>query len=89
LNAALHPLPRTWGGTGNLADAWTVKATEDRIAAAGDVLAIGTERSEDVQVKFEVLTSAPVDDGSEWDHVTESSIGLPCGELAVLGRADA
>jgi hypothetical protein len=70
---------------GDLAEAWTAKATDDRIAAAGDIVGIGTERMDDVNVTFEIVDREPV--LQKADHVTEASIKLP-GVVAVLGCTD-
>ncbi len=76
----LAPAPK-----GDLADAWTAKATEDRVAAAGDIVGIGTERADDVDVKVEILDQEP--DVIAGDHVTEASIALP-GDVVVMGCTD-
>lgn len=71
---------------GDLADAWTAKASSDRIAAAGDIVGIGTQNADDVTVTVHVLKEEPpLADGA--DHVTEASIRLE-REVAVLGCTD-
>lgn len=70
---------------GDLADAWTARATDDRVAAAGDIVGIGTERADDVDVTVAILDEEPaLGDG---DHITEASIRLE-GKIAVLGCTD-
>jgi hypothetical protein len=71
---------------GDLAEAWTAKATDDRIAAAGDIVGVGTEVAIDVDVTVEVLAVEPA--LQKADHVTEASIKLSGGEVAVLGCTD-
>ena len=44
---------------GDLADAWTAKASSDRIAAAGDIVGIGTQNADDVTVTVHVLKEEP------------------------------
>lgn len=70
---------------GDLADAWTAKATDDRIAAAGDIVGIGTEAADDIDVTVEVLAREPAQ--TKGDHVTEASITLGT-KVAVLGCTD-
>ncbi len=70
---------------GDLADAWTAQATDDRIAAAGDIVGIGTEEADDVDVKVEILSREPA--LQKADHLTEASIKLR-GEVVVLGCTD-
>jgi len=76
---------RTPDATGDLADAWTARATDDRIAAAGDIIGIGTEQVDDVDVTVEILSAEPP--MQTGDHVTQASIKL-AGELAVVGCTD-
>ncbi|MEZ4398824.1 MAG: hypothetical protein R3B06_02305 [Kofleriaceae bacterium] len=73
---------------GDLADAWTVQATEDRVAAADGVVGIGTAAAADVRVTLEVHAAAPADDIADWEHVTLASIVVGAGEVAVLGCTD-
>ena len=70
---------------GDLADAWTARATDDRIAAAGDIVGIGTENVDDVDVTVEILAAEPP--LSKGDHVTEASLELGA-KVAVLGCTD-
>jgi hypothetical protein len=74
--------------TGDLAEAWTVQATEDRIASAEGILGIGTAQADTVKVEVHVLAAEPPDDSGKWEHVTEASIRVSSGELAVLGCTD-
>jgi hypothetical protein len=71
--------------TGDLGEAWTAKAVEDRIATAGDIVGIGTEAADDVDVTVEILTDAPA--ATPGDHVTEASIRLAT-RVAVMGCTD-
>jgi hypothetical protein len=75
-------------GAGSLEEAWTPGASEDRIADGGDIVGIGAKESDDVEVSVEICASAPERDAAAWDHVTESSIDVASGELAVLGCTD-
>lgn len=70
----------------SLEDAWTAQATDDRIAAAGDIVGIGTEQADDVDVTVVVLDAAPEPE-KKGEHVTEASIRLN-GEVAVMGCTD-
>ena len=70
---------------GDLEAAWTARASADRIAAAGDVVAIGTEQADDVDVSVEILARVPA--RTDADHVTEASIALD-DAVAVLGCTD-
>ncbi|MBS2015486.1 MAG: hypothetical protein JST00_21540 [Deltaproteobacteria bacterium] len=70
---------------GDLAEAWTAKASDDRIAAAGDIVGIGTEAADEVDVTVEILETAP--EPLQGDHVTEASIQLGA-KVAVMGCTD-
>jgi hypothetical protein len=72
---------------GDLAEAWTARATDDRVAMAGDIVGIGTEKADDVDVNVEILDAAPALD-LNGEHVTESSLRLRGDQLAVLGCTD-
>lgn len=72
--------------TGDLADAWTAMATDDRIAAAGDIVGIGTEAADDVHVTVELCTREPALD-KKGEHITEASV-VSRGTLSVLGCTD-
>lgn len=73
---------------GDLGDAWTARASDDRVAAARDIVGIGTEEVDDVAVEVSVVDAEPADDAAAWDRVTESSIEVTTGELAILGCTD-
>jgi len=75
-------------GTSSLEDAWTAQATDDRVADGGHIVGIGAKDTADVNVSVETLVSPPADDADGWDHVTESSIDVTSGALAVLGCTD-
>jgi len=75
-------------GPGSLEEAWTAQATEDRIADGGDIVGIGAKDTDDVKVSVEILAAAPEDDAAAWDHVTESSVDVESGSVAVLGCSD-
>ena len=70
---------------GDVSDGWTVKATEDRVAAGDHVVGIGMVVDGEVAVTVEVLQSAPALDLAEADHATEASLHIVSGSLAVLG----
>lgn len=59
-----------------------------RIKVAPHIVVVYSERSATVPVEFEVHDAEPVHDLSEWDHVTECSIDVPSGRLAILGCTD-
>lgn len=73
------------GSKTSLEEAWTAQATDDRIAAAGDIVGIGTERADDVDVTVEILKAEPKLEAGE--HVTEATLRLD-GEVAVMGCTD-
>ncbi|MEO7112737.1 MAG: hypothetical protein ABI183_19985, partial [Polyangiaceae bacterium] len=70
---------------GDLGDAWTAQATDDRVAAAGDIVGIATENVADVDVQVEILREPPP--LTKGDHITEASINLG-DTLVVLGCTD-
>lgn len=72
---------------GDLADAWTVQATEDRVAAAGDIVAFGTQHADDCEVTVEVLNAEPKLN-SKAQHITESSLQLKAPDVALCGVTD-
>lgn len=73
--------------SGDLEDAWTVQATEDRIASAGDVVAIGTKNAVEVAVEIVVLDTVPELDARA-EHVTEAPLTLRSSVLVVAGCTD-
>lgn len=74
------------GQSPDLGEAWTVKATEDRIAAAAGGLGLGTEQPDTVAVELAVVASEP--DRVPAEHVTEASLELRSGRLVALGCTD-
>jgi len=72
---------------GDLADAWTVQATEDRVAAAGDVVAIGTHDAVEVAVEVAILDAAPALDPRA-EHVTEAPLAIASNVVVVAGCTD-
>lgn len=75
-------------GAGDLGDAWTVQAVEDRVAVGAGVVGIGTDDTAEVRVTVEVLVAAPRDDGAAWDHVTAASLDVAGDAVAVYGCTD-
>jgi hypothetical protein len=73
---------------GDLSEAWTVQATEDRMALAPGVFGVGTLSLDTVRVTVLVLAGAPPADLSAWDHVTECSVKAPSGRLVIAGCTD-
>lgn len=73
---------------GDLSEAWTAQATDDRIAVAPGVFGVGTESADDVDVWIEPVPAAPTDDAGSWDHVTECSVDAPSGIIVVAGCTD-
>jgi hypothetical protein len=69
-------------------DAWTVQATDDRIAVAEGGLAIGTADTYDVTVTVERLPGPPAHDDEGVDHGTEASVSVPSGKLVIMGCTD-
>ncbi|WP_330461596.1 hypothetical protein OIB37_34845 [Streptomyces sp. NBC_00820] len=72
----------------DLGDAWTEQAVRDGLAAAEDVLAIGTTVNVHVAVRVDVLDGEPDDDSAGFDHVVEASLRVPSGQLVVMGCSD-
>lgn len=72
--------------SGDVGEAWSVTAVEDRVAVAGDVVAIGTAEAGEVEVEVEValLSDAPPLD-PQADHVTEALLTLPSDVVVVAG----
>ncbi|MBL8619997.1 MAG: hypothetical protein JNK64_01810 [Myxococcales bacterium] len=75
-------------GAGDLGEAWTAQAVEDRVAVGAGVVGIGTADAADVRVTVEVLAAAPRDDGAAWDHVTAASLEVTGDAVAVYGCTD-
>jgi hypothetical protein len=69
----------------DVSDGWTVQATEDRVAVAAHVVAIGTVGDGAVGVTVEILDSEPALDLAKADHATEASLRIVSGSMAVLG----
>lgn len=66
---------------------WTRQAVKDKIAAASDMLCIGTARNSTVPVTVEIHDRAPTtDDIKFWDQVVETEIDIPSGVLVVMGN---
>jgi hypothetical protein len=76
------------GSTTDLGDAWTDRAALDRLATAGDAMAVGTSVNVNVAVTVEVLAAAPADDHADFDHVVEGSLRVRSGRLVVMGCSD-
>ncbi len=74
--------------TGDLSEAWTAQAVDDRIAVAPGVFGVGTEEADDTAVTIELLDREPADDTADWSHVTECSLEAPSGSLVVAGATD-
>ncbi len=71
----------------DLAEAWTVQATEDKLAVAEGGLGIGTQEADTLSVIVAIHASEPTT-GSDADHVTEGSIEIKSGQLVALGCTD-
>lgn len=71
------------GRTAVLADAWTVQATEDRLAVTDGAVGIGTGSNGIVPVEIHVLPGAPPVTAA--DHITEASLEVRSGRLVALG----
>jgi hypothetical protein len=76
------------GSTADLGEAWTDQAVLDRLAAAGDAMAVGTSVNVNVDVTVEVLAAAPPDDHAGFDHVVEASLRIRSGRLVIMGCTD-
>jgi len=75
-------------GKGDLTEAWTAQATDDRVASAKTIIGIGAERDEQVLVTAIPLAAAPGDDADKFDHVTEASLAVASGQLVIMGCTD-
>lgn len=71
-----------------LAESWTDEAANRLLAVASGSIGVGTVRNMDVPVTIEVLTTEPVRDDENWDHITQCSIDVPSGKLVVAGCTD-
>jgi hypothetical protein len=67
---------------------WDEAAFRRRLAALGDIMAVGTVRSVDVPVEIAMRESTPGDDFEGWDHVVEGSLRVSSGKLVVRGTTD-
>ena len=76
---------RDAGHSTDLADAWTVKATEDRLAVADGVVGVGVANDGPVAVEVELAKARPKAALSSFDHATEASLELQSGRLLVVG----
>ena len=72
---------------GEIDDPWTVQATEDRVAAAGDWVAIGTHDAVEVGVEVAIVAAAPELDARA-EHVTEAPITIRSNAVVVAGCTD-
>ncbi len=73
---------------GDLSEAWTAQASDDRVAVAEGVVGIGTASADIVPVDVWVLDAAPADDQGDWHHVTECSIDVASDRVVVAGCTD-
>lgn len=76
------------GSTADLGGTWTDQATFDRLAVAGDAMAVGTSVNVNVAVTVDVLAAAPPDDHPDFDHVVEASLLIRSGRLVIMGCTD-
>jgi hypothetical protein len=76
------------GSVTDLGEAWTDQAVLDRLAVAGDAMAVGTSVNVNVAVTVEVLDAPPEDDHADFDHVVEGSLLVRSGRLVVMGCTD-
>ena len=74
--------------SGDLSEAWSVQAVEDLVAVADGIVGLGCVRDADVRLTVELLATAPAAELGRFEHVTEASLSVPSGELAVLGCTD-
>jgi hypothetical protein len=76
------------GSETDFGDLWTSQTVGDGLAAGPDAVAIGTEVNVFVQVSVETLSSPPVSDEADFDHVVEASLESESGRLVVMGCTD-
>src|SRR5882724_1443101 len=67
---------------------WTTEGGRDLLAVGQGSIFVGTIDNSFVNVQVEVRDVEPVDDLEEWDHVTECSIEVRSGRLAIGGITD-
>ena len=73
---------------GDLSQAWNEEATDRLLALAPGTVGIGTVRNMDVPVTVDILTHAPEDDFSAWDHVVEAGLDVASGRIVIAGCTD-
>jgi hypothetical protein len=71
---------------GDLSDAWTARAVDDRIAVAPGILGIATNDTARVRVDVSILGEEPAP--PRGDHVTESSLRVKGEAVGVMGCTD-
>lgn len=74
------------GASPDLAAAWTVQATEDKLAVADGGIGIGTQDADTVSIAVEIHAAEPAT--RKADHITEASLEIRSGKLVVLGCTD-
>jgi hypothetical protein len=75
------------GARPDLATAWTVQATEDKLAVAEGGIGIGTQEADTVSIAVEIHAAEPAA-SKKADHITEGSLEIRSGRLVVLGCTD-
>lgn len=73
---------------GDLSDSWTQEAVDRLLAIAPGTIGVGTVRNMTVPVVLEVSDAEPVEDLSNWDHVTECNFDVQSGRIVVAGCTD-
>jgi hypothetical protein len=76
------------GGDGDLSDAWTEEASDDRLAIARGVAGIGTVVNVYVAVSLEILETEPAVVLDGFDHVVEGAFEVRSGTVVVMGCTD-
>lgn len=69
-------------------DIWTPERTDNLLATDQGVICIGTVRNMEAPVVVEVLDDEPTENPDNWDHITECSIEIKSGEMAIAGCTD-
>lgn len=66
-------------------DFWCDEAFARRLAVGPGLIAVGTEVYGTVPVSLEVRSRAPGAHLEPWDHVVETSLSVPSGQIAIDG----
>jgi hypothetical protein len=69
-------------------DLWKPGDSANMLSVIPGKVAVGTGSYDEVRVTIELYDARPAEDFDGWDHVTEASLDLASGKLAVYGCPD-